>query len=99
MGAKPPGRGKRHDETLLIQKEVAINDYVSQIKSKRNGEPYILYGHSMGATLGYYITEKMEEIKDPPVTFIATGNSGPGIKYKETEGTQKKYQLDDDKDY
>jgi external thioesterase TEII len=84
-----PGRGQRHDEPLLTQKEVAIHDYVSQIKSKRNSEPYILYGHSMVATLGFHVIQTMEETKDTPIAFIATGNPGPGVKSKTAAATQK----------
>jgi external thioesterase TEII len=88
-----PGRGKRYHESIITNKEEAIQDYIFQIQQKRNGEPYILYGHSMGASLGFYVTQKMEEIKDPPELFIATGNPGPGIKYKKHNEKQKRYQL------
>ena len=56
-----PGRGKRLDEELIVDKNDAIVDYVSQIKKLRNGKPYIIYGHSMGATLGLSVVKKMEK--------------------------------------
>lgn len=75
-----PGRGKRHSESLLKVKSKATEDYFNQIKDKRNGAPYIIYGHSMGATLGLSVTQKMEHINDPPRQLIVSGNTGPGIK-------------------
>ena len=48
-----PGRGRRTNENLLNNKEKAINDYLAQIKLIRNGEPYVIYGHSMGLHWDY----------------------------------------------
>lgn len=75
-----PGRGKRHKEQLMINKDQAIEDYCSQIKSLRNDEPYMIYGHSMGATLGLSAAAKMEALGDAPASLIVSGNPGPGIK-------------------
>ncbi|QSB25094.1 thioesterase II family protein [Flavobacterium sp. CLA17] len=75
-----PGRGKRHRENLIKNKDEAIADYCSQIKSLRNGEPYMIYGHSMGATLGLSVAAQMESAGDGPQSLIVSGNAGPGIK-------------------
>ncbi|MCL9807008.1 alpha/beta fold hydrolase [Flavobacterium amniphilum] len=75
-----PGRGKRHREELFKDKNQAIEDYFNQIKSLRNGEPYIIYGHSMGATLGLSVAAKLEAIDDSPELLVVTGNAGPGVK-------------------
>jgi surfactin synthase thioesterase subunit len=90
-----PGRGNRHFESVLTDKEDAIQDYISQIQEKRNGEPYILYGHSMGAALGLFVIQKMEKTEDAPLLFIATGNPWPGIKRKDYNEKKKRYQLSD----
>ncbi|GGG24261.1 thioesterase [Dokdonia pacifica] len=86
-----PGRGKRNDEKLLYQKEDTIYDYVGQIKSLRNNKPYIIYGHSMGATLGLSVTKKMEGYGDAPEALIVSGNPGPGIEREE----KKRYLMED----
>ncbi|WP_089917436.1 thioesterase II family protein [Chitinophaga rupis] len=91
-----PGRGKRYKEGLLRHKQAAINDYVQQIRQHRNGEPYIIYGHSMGATLGLSVVKAMENAGDPPLTFIASGNPGPCISETDDERLKNKYLLDDD---
>jgi external thioesterase TEII len=75
-----PGRGKRHREKLVTDKEEAITDYYNQIKSLRNGESYMIYGHSMGATLALSITAKLEADGDSPRLLVVSGNAGPGVK-------------------
>lgn len=83
-----PGRGKRFGEELLKTKESVIQDYFNQIRALRNNEPYLIYGHSMGATLGLSVTNKMEEVGDSPKFLIVTGNAGPGLN--ELEGFKLK---------
>lgn len=74
-----PGRGRRFNEKLLTNKKDAINDYATQIQKHRNGQPYIIFGHSMGATLALSVTKKMEEINNAPTYLIVSGNAGPRI--------------------
>jgi len=73
-----PGRGRRVAEPLLTKKEAAVADYVHQIQRSRTDLPYIIYGHSMGATLGLEVAAAMEQTNDPPVALIVSGNAGPG---------------------
>ena len=86
-----PGRGKRISEALLYNKKDAIEDYVTQITKLRNDQSYLIYGHSMGATLGLSVTKMMEEISDAPEKLIVSGNAGPGISTRD----YKRYLLDD----
>ncbi|MFT5822556.1 MAG: external thioesterase TEII [Crocinitomix sp.] len=73
-----PGRGKRIREDLIFDEKEAVADYLKQIKSLRNGRPYLIYGHSMGASLGLRLTKKLEELGDAPLRLIVSGNAGPG---------------------
>lgn len=73
-----PGRGKRVTESFVNSIDAAINDYVQQILSLRNGAPFLVFGHSMGAMIGAYLTSELEKRKHFPVKFIAGGNPGPG---------------------
>lgn len=73
-----PGRGKRINEKLLSTEFEAIEDLVSQITSFRNDQPYLIFGHSMGASLGLRVTKRLEELGDPPKRLIVAGNAGPG---------------------
>lgn len=87
-----PGRGRRCNETLLKNKQEAVQDYFNQIKRLRNDQPYLIYGHSMGATLGLSVADKMEKINDAPNALIVSGNPGPGLTGKEDT---KRYLLND----
>jgi surfactin synthase thioesterase subunit len=73
-----PGRGKRIKEKLLSTEFEAIEDLVFQITSLRNDQPYLIFGHSMGASLGLRVTKRLEELGDPPKRLIVAGNAGPG---------------------
>ncbi|MBP2617311.1 thioesterase II family protein [Chryseobacterium jejuense] len=76
-----PGRGDRMSEPPLKNKKEALTDVLEQIKQVRNKNvPYLIYGHSMGAILGFEICYAMEKDNDVPVHFVATGYPGPGIK-------------------
>ncbi len=75
-----PGRGLRLDEPLLNSMKEVINDYLSQIKNLRDGKPYVIYGHSMGATVGFYITQILEISNDTPLALVVSGNPGPNMK-------------------
>ena len=75
-----PGRGKRYDEIPLKTLNESIEDYFFQIKNMRNKKPFMIYGHSMGASLGLLLTAKLEAINDAPSHLIVSGNAGPGVK-------------------
>ena len=79
-----PGRGKRSNEKLTATKEEAIEDYCNQIIKLRNQSPFVIYGHSMGATLGLSVVSRLEKKGHFPQQLVVSGNSGPGIK-KEKE--------------
>ncbi|WDF58185.1 alpha/beta fold hydrolase [Flavobacterium sp. KACC 22758] len=77
-----PGRGRRINEELIKSKEDAIADYCRQIVKLRNGNPFVIYGHSMGATLGLSVVSMLEKMGHFPERLIVSGNAGPGIKKK-----------------
>lgn len=75
-----PGRGRRINEKLLHSRDAAIADYSRQIAALRDpGRSYMIYGHSMGASLGLYLARDFEQQNDPPAALVVTGNAGPGI--------------------
>ncbi len=93
-----PGRGKRFEEELLKDKNAAIQDYFNQIKKSRNDQPYLIFGHSMGATLGLSVAKLMEKLNDPPCHLIVSGNPGPdaGKLEKDLEKGDRYLMNDDD---
>lgn len=73
-----PGRGRRMKEELLSKESEAVEDLVTQITTLRNNQPYLLFGHSMGAALALKVARRLEELRDPPKRLIVAGNAGPG---------------------
>lgn len=80
-----PGRGKRMRDALLKNYDEAVDDLFQQLTTKRNGDDYLIYGHSMGARLGLSISKKLEEKGDPPLGLVASGNAGPGSESEEPD--------------
>ena len=74
-----PGRGKRSNELLLKDFDSAVLDLVHQITKLRNGSPFILFGHSMGAYLALGIAIRMEILHQSPAFLFVSGSAGPGV--------------------
>ncbi|RSC93309.1 thioesterase II family protein [Tenacibaculum singaporense] len=94
-----PGRGKRIGEELIKNKEVAIEDYVKQIKLLHEGVPFIIFGHSMGADLGFYVTKELEKSFLFPEYLFVSGNPGPQKEahdLKNQKSKKTRYKLSDD---
>lgn len=70
-----PGREERIDESLEISPEVIANVLV-----KRMDLPFAVYGHSMGARLGFEVLRSLQRIGAPhPVRFYAAACSPPDV--------------------
>ena len=81
-----PGRGRRFDEELITDKNKAVLDLLKQLHAIRNRDiPYVIFGHSMGALMGLWLTFKMKEMGDPPGYLIVSGTAGPGIEEERVE--------------
>jgi external thioesterase TEII len=80
-----PGRGKRMMEDLIKDYDNAIVDYYKQIRKRLDGSDFIIYGHSMGATLGWEVTRMLEENNIFPLSLIVSGNAGPGVGAEKKE--------------
>lgn len=72
-----PGRGTRIKETLLTDINEIANDVFSQVY-KYLHKPYAIYGHSMGALVGYELCKKIQnENLALPLHLFVSGKSGP----------------------
>lgn len=76
-----PGRGARNSESFLKDIDAIVNDIFIKIINEIGAEPYIIYGHSMGALVGYLVCQKIEEsgIRQP-LKLIVSGKKSPSIK-------------------
>lgn len=74
-----PGHGRRMREPLLSDLDDMCEDVYDQISHQLNS-PYAILGHSMGALLGYLVTQKIEARGAPrPVHLFVSGRQGPSV--------------------
>lgn len=77
-----PGRGKRIKERLRDSiAEIAADAFERLEKAINNTGEYLIYGHSMGALIGYLVSKKLE--KSPlliPRKLIVSGREAPCCK-------------------
>ncbi|RAJ26905.1 thioesterase II family protein [Pedobacter cryoconitis] len=85
-----PGRGKRINEALLKDFELAAEDLFQQVIKMVQAPEYLIFGHSMGAAMALKLAGMLEGAGRPPAAIIVSGNAGPGTGRKE-----KTYLLDD----
>jgi surfactin synthase thioesterase subunit len=79
-----PGRGMRANEPLLTRLERIADDIFEQIKDQLNDQQYGLYGHSMGALLGYLVTKKIVQAQlRQPLHLFFTGCIAPSLTYRD----------------
>ncbi len=70
-----PGRGKRFTEPLLTDIVKGIDDIYRQV-SPLLGKPYAIFGHSMGAVLGFLLAQKIIGLGlPPPLRLFCSGRS------------------------
>ncbi|MBF8273652.1 MAG: Thioesterase [Magnetococcales bacterium] len=80
-----PGRGRRTKEPLLFSIQELCFDLVAQMRSCIRG-PYALFGHSMGAYLGYLAVRSLvtEGSFPLPCHMFVSGASGPSLPRTQT---------------
>lgn len=77
-----PGRGRRAEEPLVYTLEALVEDCWQQIKNQLQ-EPYVLFGHSLGARIAYLLALKIRATASPsPVHLILSGLAGPSVPMK-----------------
>jgi surfactin synthase thioesterase subunit len=75
-----PGRGARIGENCLSDIVSISNDVLEQVKNDIQENRYIIYGHSMGALVGYELAKEIirNNYRAPSCLFF-TGSAGPSI--------------------
>ena len=80
-----PGHGKRMEAPLLTDIRRMADDLFLQIRNRLDA-PYALFGHSMGATLGYLLARKiLSEGLLRPMHLFCTGRQAPTVQSREKE--------------
>lgn len=77
-----PGRGLRIKEKLITELEPIIEDLLPKVINEiENSQEYIIYGHSMGALVGFLICHRLQELGiKPPVKLVVSGRNDPSLK-------------------
>lgn len=78
-----PGRGNRMNEPLLYNYEEVLDDIFNQIE-KDVRDPFIFFGHSMGAQLAFDTTHLLlSRFNLKPLKLVVSGRGGPSaVKMK-----------------
>lgn len=75
-----PGRGGRMSESLLSEVDLVVENIIVQIENMIKND-YVIYGHSMGALVGYLLCHKIQELGLPkPIKLVVSGIKAPSIK-------------------
>lgn len=79
IGVQYPGRQDRRDEPL-IDDLGRLADQIAALLPDCVDRPYALFGHSMGATLGFEVARRLAGSGGPqPIGLIASGRRAPVV--------------------
>lgn len=74
-----PGHGARMREPLLTDIHEVVKDVYKQVEPLLNA-PYAIYGHSMGALVGYLLAKEIQRQQQPlPMQLFLTGSEAPSV--------------------
>lgn len=76
LAVQYPGRQDRRGEPCVDSLEELADQVVMQLHDW-TGRPLALFGHSMGATLGFEVARRLERAGTVPVALFASGRRAP----------------------
>jgi surfactin synthase thioesterase subunit len=78
-----PGHGSRASEPLLRDITAMVDDCFDTVRRLGPDRPYALYGHSMGAVIGFLLTRRIVvHGLPPPEHLFFSGRQGPAVADK-----------------
>jgi surfactin synthase thioesterase subunit len=78
LGVQYPGRQNRFVEPVLTS-IVELADRIAEALQPWLDAPFALFGHSMGAWLGYEVVRRLERAGHSPVRLFASGIGAPAL--------------------
>jgi len=76
-----PGHGRRMKEPFITNYTLLLKQLMENIYATTQELPYIIFGHSLGATIGFeFIHEILSKGGKPPIHFIPSGSVAPQHK-------------------
>lgn len=80
------GKGSRQFDPAYNNLKEVINDCVNFISADNQGEPYAIYGHSLGGCLAYEIYNKLADKNHPlPTDVFISGQKAPSSPDRSTK--------------
>jgi external thioesterase TEII len=78
-----PGRGQRMGESLVSNIDQLVESMLDDVRREiEAGGDYAVYGHSMGALVGYLICHKLFALDlRMPTRLIVSGKKAPSVKH------------------
>lgn len=74
-----PGRGIRSPEPLITTIDRMVDDLIRRLRPQLTGS-YALFGHSLGATLAFELTRRLQNDGDPmPARLFVAGARAPQV--------------------
>lgn len=77
-----PGRQDRRGEQPLTDMDT-LADSIYEVLRGQSGLPVTLFGHSLGAIVGFEVARRLEAGGDDPVKLFASGRRGPSTRRDE----------------
>ncbi|MBF0468913.1 MAG: thioesterase, partial [Desulfamplus sp.] len=78
------GHGRKLREPLLTDLNIMTDYLLDQIRMEIMSSPFAIYGHSMGATLGYMLCRKLVKHELPlPKHLFFSSRQGPSVSIKD----------------
>lgn len=75
---QPPGRETRAREAPHVRMGPLVEELAQVVLEDARGGPYAVYGHSLGALVGFELIHEIARLGGhPPVQFLASGCSAP----------------------
>ncbi|MFF8716503.1 thioesterase II family protein [Streptomyces sp. NPDC015184] len=78
LAVQYPGRQDRRTEPAATDLE-ALADRIAEALGPWTDLPYALFGHSMGAVVGFEVARRMEAAGNGPVELFVSGRSAPSL--------------------
>jgi len=78
-----PGRGKKINQPLITQIDCLVDGVFMEIADDLNKQPFAIFGHSLGALLGYLLTQRINQAGSVlPLNLFCSGRQAPSIRQR-----------------
>ncbi|MFJ1709112.1 thioesterase II family protein [Kitasatospora sp. NPDC088346] len=84
LAAQYPGRQDRRAEPSIGTVAELADRIHAVLGTERDDRPLAIFGHSMGATLGFELARRLEAAGRPPAVLFVSGRRGPATHREET---------------